>query len=209
MRPIMVDCPMPIVSPRLLLRPPKMGYIDCYDYTSAVVDSINELRPWMPWASYPPTVELAEEYLRDSCANWIFKTNNNIGLPLFIYDRVSGVFVGSIIIHNIAWDVPRYEFGYWLKTAAFGKGYMQEAVNALARYCFLQLHARRIEIRCEFANVRSKKIPEALGFNFDALLKNNQISVATGAVTDSYVFSRTDLVGLPELLVKWGPGAEM
>jgi ribosomal-protein-serine acetyltransferase len=204
MRPIMIDMPMPIITPRLLMRPPVMGFTDCYFYIDAVRESLDEFSRWLPWAQFIPSVESTEDYIRECCANWIIKTNNNVGLPLFIFDRESNQFAGLIVMHNIAWDVPRFEFGYWLRNSFTKKGLASEAVNAMARYCFTELRAKRIEIRCELGNVKSKKIPERLGFKFDGCLHCNQLAVATGAITDTLLYSRVDLNGLPPLDVRWG-----
>jgi len=204
MRPLMVNFPLPIVTPRLILRQPIMNYVDCYEYTSAVVDSFKELQPWVPWAQNYPSVEQSEEYIRECCAAWIMKNNNNVGIPFWIIEKASNKFIGSAQLHNIAWDIPRYEIGYWLKTSATRKGYMCEAINALTRYCFIQLVAKRVEIKCETKNERSKKIPIALNFNHDATLKNAQLAIADRKITDTLIFSRTDLTNLPDLAVKWG-----
>jgi ribosomal-protein-serine acetyltransferase len=207
MRSVMVDFPLPIVTPRLLMRQPILGYVDAYEYTTTVMESMKEFQQWLPWAQYYPTVDQSEEYIRECCASWIMKNNNNVGLPLWIIERSTNTLAGSIVMHNIAWNVPKFEFGYWLRTSHTGKGYMAEATNALTRYCFQQIGAKRIEIRSEIANARSQKIPKRLGFNYDGILRHNEISVASGQVTDSVVYSRINLDGLPELDVKWGPDA--
>lgn len=208
MRPIMIDFPLPIVTPRLLLRQPIMGYVDVYEYVQAVNESMNELRPWMPWAQYYPTVNQSEEYIRECCANWILKNNNNIGLSLWIVEKKTGIFIGHMVIWNIAWDVPKFELGFWVRTSQVRNGYITEATNALTRYCFLQLGARRIEIRCEAKNIRSQLIPERLGFHLDGTLHNNTMAVAGNGHADVLVFSRIDLKNLPELEVKWGDARE-
>ncbi|MEI8055379.1 MAG: GNAT family N-acetyltransferase [bacterium] len=203
MNKIMTNFPLPIITPRLLLRKPIMGYVDANEYTKAVTESMDELRQWMPWAQYHPTVNQTEEYIRECCANWILKSNNNIGLPLWIIEKASGMFVGHIVMWNIAWDIPKLELGFWTRTSHTRKGYITEATNALTRYCFLQLGIRRVEIRCEAKNVRSQSIPKILGFQLDGTLRNNSIAVANGRHTDALIFSRIDLEDLPELEVKW------
>lgn len=203
MRPILIDMPMPIITPRLMLRPPVMGYSDAYNYVEVVSESLAEFSQWLGWASYVPSIESTEDYLRECCANWIIKTNNGVGMPLCIIDRETEKFLGMIVLHNVNWDFPRFEFGYWIRTSYAGKGLMSETVNALTRYCFLELKAKRIEIRCEVDNARSKKVPERLGYQLEARLRMNQFSVKTGEMTDTFVFARTDLEGLPDLEVRW------
>ena len=81
---------------------------------------------------------------------------------------------------------------------------MTEAINAIARYAFLELKSKRIEIRCDIANVRSKKIPERLGFHLEATLKNNRINPQTKVISDTLVYALYDLDTLPLLSVQWG-----
>jgi ribosomal-protein-serine acetyltransferase len=199
----MLNFPLPITTPRLLLRQPILKS-DALEYSQGVTESINELKPWMLWALHHQEVEQAENYIRECHINWISKNNNNIGLPLWIIDKTTGAFVGHIVMWNINWDIPRFEIGFWACTSYARRGYITEAVNALTRYCFLQLKAKRIEIRCETKNIRSQLVPQRLEFQLDGVLRNNAIAVSDGKLTDTLVFSRVDLKNMPELEVEWG-----
>lgn len=204
MHPIMIDFPMPIITPRLILRQPIMGHVDVHEYVKAVTESIDDLRPWIPWAQYSPDVTQAEEYIRECCANWILKNNNNIGLVLFIIERKTNVLLGHIVMWNVVWDVPKLEIGFWVRSRYARKGYITEATNALIRYCFTQLGIKRIEIRCEIKNLRSQLVPKRLGFQLDGILHNNTVAISDGRPTDTLVFSCVNLKNLPELEVTWG-----
>ncbi len=203
----MIDFPLPIITPRLLLRQPIAGYVDAPEYSKAVTESLDELKPWMVWARYHLTIAQTEEYIRECCANWVTKNNNNVGLPLWIIDRQTGIFVGHIVMWNIAWDVPKLEIGFWARTSHTGKGHITEAANALTRYCFSQLGVNRVEIRCETKNIRSQLVPKRLGFQLDGILRNNTVAASDGSLTDTMIFSRIDSTGLPELEAKWDNAA--
>jgi RimJ/RimL family protein N-acetyltransferase len=200
----LTDFPMPIVTPRLVLRPPTLSHNDIQEYFNAVTESMNEISQWLPWARYYPTFVQAEDYIRTCESCWITKNDNNIGLPLWIMDKANKKFIGNIASWNINWDIPKFEFGYWLRTSQTKKGYITEAVNALTRYCFLQLGIRRIEIRCERENTRAQQVPKRLGFKLEGILRNSTIAVSNGKLTDTFVFSRIDLERLPDLEVVWG-----
>ena len=80
---------------------------------------------------------------------------------------------------------------------------MTEAVNALTRYAFLELHAKRIEITCDVLNLRSKKVPERLGYTLEATLKNHRRNPADNSISGTLIYAKYDLENLPELSVQW------
>jgi RimJ/RimL family protein N-acetyltransferase len=202
MKPILLDLPMPIKTPRLILRPPKIG--DGAAVNAAILESISDLRRFMPWAKDKPSVSESEEFVRQAVANWILKKNEEPYLPLFIFDRTTEEFIGGTGYHHIDWDVPCIEMGYWIKNSRSGQGLMTEAVNALTRYAFKQLDVKRITITCDANNIRSKKIPERLNYPLEATLKSNRINLDNGKLSDTLIYAKFDLQGLPELDVIWG-----
>lgn len=201
MKPILLDFPMPIQTERLLIRPPQLG--DGSIINAAVVESYDVLKLIMPWAQTLPDIEDSEEFVRLVAANWILKNNAEPYLPLSIFRLNTMEYIGGTGFHHINWDVPAFETGYWLNVRHQNQGFMTEAVNAIARYAFLELHAKRLEIRCDITNIRSKKIPERLGFHLEATLKKNRINQQTQAPSDTLIYALYDLNTLPSLAVHW------
>lgn len=197
MKPALLDFPMPIITPRLLLKPPQLG--DGKTLNVAVLETFDTLHKFMPWAKKKPTLEESEEFVRQAAANWILKNNQDPYLPLFIFDKSTEEFVGATGFHDMNWDVPCLETGYWIRDQCSGKGLMIEAMDALTRYAINQLKVKRIEIRCDIKNIRSKKIPERLGYYLEATLKSNRIDPATGSVSDTLVYVRHNVDNLPPL----------
>ena len=197
------DFPTPIITPRLILRPPTTSAKNINIYRKAVAESIDTLKLWLPWAKSIPTSEQIETYIEMCDLNWIVKNDNNIGLPLWIIDKHSGKFLGNITMWNIVWNVPKFEFGFWIRNSQTKKGYMKETVNALSHYCFLELGVRRIEVRCELNNIPPQTVAKHLGFELDAVLKNSTRAIANNTLTDTMLFSLTDVEKSPDLEVKW------
>lgn len=197
MKAILLDFPMPITTPRLLLRPPQIG--DGIKLNEAILESFETLRYFMDWAKAKPSVEESEEYVRQSVANWILKKCEEPWLPLYIFEKKTGNFIGATGFHHTVWEIPTIETGYWIRNSYAGQGLMTEAMNAITQYAFKQLKVRRIAITCSPDNIRSKKIPERLGYQLEGILKANRIKPVTGEVADTLVYARYDLSGLPNL----------
>lgn len=202
MKPILLDLPMPITTHRILLRPPQLG--DGVALNAATLESFDNIRHTMPWAKEKPSLEESEKFVRQAAANWILKKDKEPYLPLFIFDKQGNNFIGATGFHSIAWEVPCLEIGYWVSNQYSGYGFMTEAVNALTQYAFKQLGVRRIAITCDIDNIRSRKIPERLGFYLEATLKANRVKPITGDISDTLIFARCDLNNLPDLAVTWG-----
>ena len=199
--PILVDLQMPIVTENLIISPPKTG--DGVIFFKAVEESYPTFEDAMPWTKIIRNEDDAEEFVRESEANWILKKDIEPYLPLFIYRKDNMLLLGIIGFHHVNWHVPSLEIGYWLRRSQRGKGIMVEAVNALTVYAFKEINVKRIEIRCDILNIKSKAIPEKLGYQMEAVLKNHRISSYTSKLSDTLIYSRTDLEDLPLLDVNW------
>lgn len=191
--------PLPINTPRLILQQPHLSQDSIQEYFDSVTESMNEIKLWLPWAKYAPSLNQISDYIKACNINWVTKNNNNLGLPLWIVSKETGKFLGNIVIWNIIWDIPKFEFGYWLRTSQTGKGYITEAVNALTHYSFTQLGANRVEIKCEIQNTRAQLVPKRLGFELEGVLRNATRTVASDELADVALFSRIDINNLPKL----------
>lgn len=65
------------------------------------------------------------------------------------------------------------ELGYMLKPQLWGKGLMREAAAAVIWHGFHTLRFHRIEARLDPDNTASKRVLEAVGFEFEGRLRQN------------------------------------
>lgn len=200
MNAILLNLPVPITTPRLLLKPPQIG--DGAIVNAAVLESLNELCPYMPWANTAPSVSDTEEFCRLAAANWILKKNEEPYLPLFIFNRQTGDFIGGTGFHHLDWKIPCIETGYWIRSTCAKLGFMTEAVNALTQYAFQELNVKRIAITCAKDNIRSQKLAERLGYTLEGTLRYNRLTI-NNELSSTLIFARYDVSNLPELPVKW------
>ncbi|WP_309122609.1 GNAT family N-acetyltransferase [Paenibacillus sp.] len=181
--PILLEFPERFESDRLVIRCPQWG--DGPAVNEATVESLNELRPWMPWAKEAPSVEETEANLRHARLQYLKRED----LRLLLFLKSGGACVGSSGLHRIDWAARKFEIGYWIRTSYAGQGYMTEAVEAIAAFAARELEANRIEIRCDARNGRSAKVAERLGFTLEGVLRNDSVGV-DGTLRSTNVYSK-------------------
>lgn len=165
--PLLLDIPERICSERLDIRVVRPG--DGEELCAAALESLEELKPWFPWARTVPTVAETEARCREGYGKFLLRTD--ILLAFWLKD--TGTCIGRGGLHRIDWDVPKFEIGYWARTRYTGKGYITEAVNAITAFAFDVLKARRVEIRMDDRNRRSWRVAERCGFALEGVLRNN------------------------------------
>jgi RimJ/RimL family protein N-acetyltransferase len=121
--------------------------------------NLDHLRPFMPWAQQPATVEAQTEWWRSTAGP---NEDGERTLPYGIYDA-SGSLLGGTGFH-VRGGPDVIEIGYWLTTEATGRGLMTRVVGALIDAARQVDGVRQVEIKCDVANERSAAIPRRLGF---------------------------------------------
>ena len=182
--PLLIDVPNPIVGERVLLRAYRPG--DGPALNEAVILSLDHLKPWMPWAQKPPSIQESEETARRLHARWQSREDLTVGIWNLEQTRL----LGGSGLHRIDWEVPKFEIGYWIRPDEEGKGLVSETVTLLRDVAFRVLGANRVFIRCASTNLRSAAIPLRLGFEHEGTLRNEAISTE-GLPQDIHVFGIT------------------
>ena len=185
MKPILLDFPDSFETERLTIRSPLPG--DGAELQAAVAETIEDLRPWMPWADHVPTVEEDEELVRQARARFLQRED----LWMLLLLKGTHTLVGGSGLHAINWDVPRFEIGYWVRRRFAGQGYITEAVRGITRFAFGTLGARRVEIRCDGRNERSQAVAKRAGYTLEATLHNHAVA-PDGELRDTLVFVRLE-----------------
>lgn len=186
--------PMPITTPRLFMRPPMSN--DCEIVNAAVLESFESLHSFMPWAEKPPSLSETEEFINAGIANWQSLTNNDVGLPILLFEKGSCDFVGATGFHHINVHTKQVEVGYWIRHKYSGKGLMLEAINVLTQYAFIQFGMKNVGIHCNEANFRSIKIPRQLGYHLEMVLREKSINRIDNMMNNMLIFTRKNLHGL-------------
>src|SRR5215472_7335995 len=126
----------------------------------AVTESLDHLRPWMPWAADYSRAS-AEDYLAGSITSWDEGTEYNYAILTAI--------PGDISLAGVAGLMARIgpgglEIGYWVHRAYARRGLATAATAALVEQAFRLPGVDRVEIVHDELNVASAGIPRKLGF---------------------------------------------
>ena len=194
--PILIDIPMPIETDRLIIRQPMPG--DGVMVMEAKNETWDDLTRWMPWARTPQDEFETEAVMRRAHADFILRTN----LMMVAFERVSGrpvVFTG---MHRMDWHARIFEIGFWARKSAQGRGYVTETANALTRFAFNALSARKVIITHADGNDRSTAVIHRLGYALEATERYGT-TLPDGTVVDQHRYARFDTNGLPHLNVRW------
>jgi ribosomal-protein-serine acetyltransferase len=181
---ILRDFPYSFETERLTIRGPLPG--DGAAVRTAVLESQEELRPWMPWAVEIPSEAEYEARVRRGQLKFLARED----LWLMLLLKGTDTIIGGSGLHRIDWSVPRFEIGYWVRTAYARQGYITEAVAGITSFALRELGARRVEIRCDALNERSAAVPRRLGFTHEATLRHEDRHHLTKALRDTLIFAK-------------------
>jgi RimJ/RimL family protein N-acetyltransferase len=156
-----------IETKRLVLR--------CYQPTDgpllaeSITESVEHLRPWMPWAHAEPG-PVEEKVKRVKRFRGEFDLGQNFIYGIFNPEETK--LVGGTGLH------PRIggealEIGYWIHKDYINQGLVTESTAALVKVAFEIVHVHRLEIHCDPGNTASAAIPRKLGFIHEGTLRAN------------------------------------
>lgn len=183
MNPILLDFPDHFETERLLIRAPRAG--DAPPIHAAIQESLVHLQPWMPWARADETVDDLESFLRQMAARFLLRED----LPLMLWRKSDGIYVGGSGLHRMDWSVPCFEIGYWVRVSLQGQGYITEAVNGITQFAFNELSAERLEIRCDARNTRSASVAQRTGYTLEGTLRHDTRD-PLGNLRNTMIFSK-------------------
>lgn len=163
----------PIVSNPAYRIETKRLVVRCYNPSDATLladsvrESVEHLKPWMPWAHNEP--EPFEEkakrvlYFRGS-----FDMQKDYVYGIF--NREETRLLGGTGLHTRLGE-NQLEIGYWIHKDFVKQGLVTESTAALIKVAFEIVHVHRIEIHCDPRNLASAAVPRKLGFTHEGTLR--------------------------------------
>lgn len=126
------------------------------------------LREWLPWVDYETSVEDSRRFARRSVQRYLDNEGCDMGI------RYQSQLAGVISFHTVNWPNRQVEIGYWLGADFQGHGIMTGACRAMLEYAFRKLQLNRVTILCASGNLRSRAIPERLGFTREGVIREGE-----------------------------------
>jgi RimJ/RimL family protein N-acetyltransferase len=136
---------------------------------AAVNASLDELRPWMPWAQQPATPASIGSFIQIAQVTWMAGTEFQFAMvdpEESEESEETGALIGCCGLHARA-GPGVLEIGYWVRTDRTGRGVATRAAATLTRAALDMEEVHRVEIRCDATNQRSAAVPARLGYRLD------------------------------------------
>jgi len=131
-------------------------------YAAEIYGLVNEnrayLQTWLPWVAHTLSVQDTLAFIRGVSHYDIYAADFN--LTIFYRQHIVGL-LGFVRGKK---KMRQLEIGYWLDEKHQGMGIMLRSVRSLIAFGFAHSDAQKIIIRADAHNLRSRAIPEALGF---------------------------------------------
>lgn len=197
--PILLDLPWPIETERLRIRPPQPG--DGAGLFHIIEETHDDLVRWLNWPREEPSLEELEIESRELWAKFILRQE----LRFILIEKQSNAIVGRMAFPPVLvkWFLPIFGISYFIGRSYQGKGYGFEGAHALTVYAFEVLKAKKVIIKCEKDNVKSRRIPEKLGFALEGIECGTWTHPDAQELSEIYNYCCFDPKKLPHYPVKW------
>lgn len=151
---------------------------------AAVLASLPELTPFMPWAT--------AAYDEAAALSWIRGEREPDEVRYLILGE-DGEVAGGCGLNRFDQVNRHANLGYWLRTDRTGRGWATRATVLLARHGLTRLGLERVEILMVVENEASRRVAERAGATFEGTLRHRFL--LHGVYHDAHLYSliRTDI----------------
>lgn len=150
----------------------------------AINESIEHLRPWMPWAAGDVTVESQRAWLSGTPSTW-----DEGGEYHFAILLADGTMVGCCGLARRA-GPHALDIGYWVHAAHTRRGVATTAARALTDAGFELEGIERIEIHCDEGNQASAAVAARLGYRLHRTVEVAPVAASETGTRAVWVMDR-------------------
>jgi ribosomal-protein-serine acetyltransferase len=165
---------------------------DAVDLFQLVERNRSRLRPWIPPSALPETIKDTRKLTIESFFNSLADPMDAISeyydsfqeldhyIPLSNPSMEMGIWVkdalaGQIMLARLPDNYTEAEIGYWIDGEKEGQGIVTRCVSGLMEYAIDNLGISRFIIGCAVDNLRSRAIPERLGYRLLARVPGGEV----------------------------------
>lgn len=124
------------------------------------------LRQWLPWVDATRSPEDSKSFIKAGLQQ--LASGNGFHAGIRYHGKLAGVIGFPKFDHNNRIAI----IGYWLGKEYTGKGIMTKSCAAMIDYAFNDVGMNRVEIYCATDNLKSRAIPERLGFKQEGIIRD-------------------------------------
>ncbi|MCM3172090.1 GNAT family protein [Paenibacillus sp. MER 99-2] len=135
---------------------------------SLIDENRAHLRKWLLWVDKRKSPSDLDSVI----AMWAQNVEKRNGFDAGIW--YNHKLVGMIGLHYIDWKNKETSIGYLLSESVEGRGIISTSIKALLGYFFTEFKLNRVIIQCAETNLRSRSIPERIGFVEEGISREAQ-----------------------------------
>ena len=152
-----------IISEGIIMRP--FQDVDAEKVFMAIDTNRSILKRWLGWVDNIKTIEDSKKTVAQSIND--FADGKSFRFGIFVENKYAGI----VDLKDVNQKDKRASVGYWLGQEYQGKGIMTSALKQLLEFGFGTLDLNRIEIHVAPNNLKSRALPEKLGFKQEGQLR--------------------------------------
>lgn len=139
---------------------------DAQEIYAFIEENRSYLREWLGWLDYSTELLDVQKHIHRNLMGFV--TDSMLDTAI-IYE---GKIVGKVGFNEIDKSLKKASIGYMLDQNMNGKGIMTRAVKAITAIGFEHYQLNKIEIHAAVGNMKSRAIPEKLGFTEEGTIRN-------------------------------------
>lgn len=136
------------------------------DFFQITEASRQSLEKWIPGIQHTQTHEDALNLILHAFE--LYANERGLNTGIFLEDELIGV----ISVNEFDWRKRVGYIGYWLSETHRGKGLMTKATKGFIHCLFKKYPLNKVEIHVARENIKSRAIPERLGFKKERIIKD-------------------------------------
>ena len=125
------------------------------------------LGEWLPFVELTKDISFTNQFIEN------YLNSDKINLTFAITYQKQ--FAGLVGLKDTDLDNQKTEIGYWLSKNHQGRGIVTKSCKTLIDYVFGNMNINRIQIKAATENLKSRAIPERLGFTFEGIERDGEL----------------------------------